>query len=209
MCRVMAADKRDFLFRFIPQTVRKNLLLDDEAVYSTTDQVTARRMCDELVKFIPPHNTVVDATACVGGLTYTLTSVFRKVIAIEIDAIKYQYLKSNMDLLCVSDSVECVHGDALDVCKGLDVAAIIIDPPWGGPQYKKEQSIRLRLGNKDIAEVCLQFFNENPQVTIIGLKVPTNFDEGAFKEEILPHKVIHKAHLRKMHVIIIAKKVTE
>jgi predicted RNA methylase len=203
----MMVDKRDFLFRFVPQAIRACLQLDEEALYSTTDQVTARKICDELGKFVPCGATVVDATACIGGLTYTLTNAFTKVIAIEIDPNRYSYLCNNMELLSVSSAVTCILGDALTACKNLNAAAIIIDPPWGGPEYKNMETMRLQLGGLDLADVCIRMYLDNPAVQVIAVKVPVNFDEECFRQSIEPHgiHIVHKARLRKMCLLIMTR----
>lgn len=199
-------DKRDFLFRFVPQNIRHELYIDDEAFYSTTDQVTARKICEELTKFVPREATVVDATACIGGMTYTLTNYFRKVIAVEIDDVRFKYLQTNMQLLSVSDVVECVKGDALDVCQKLQATAVILDPPWGGPDYKNAPSVSLCLSGRDLGDVCVFLYHTNPQLKILALKVPVNFDESSFKARIEPmYKIIQKTKLRKMYLIIVAR----
>lgn len=177
--------------------------MDDEAMYSTTDQVTARKMCDELSKFIPQTASIIDATACIGGLTYSLTNVFRRVIAIEIDKTRFDYLVSNMALLGVSSAVNCVHGDAMQVCVGLDASAIVIDPPWGGPEYKNMPNISLKLGNIGLADVCSSLFKNNPMVLIIAIKVPTNFDDTSLASDT--YAIINKARLRKMNIIIVQR----
>lgn len=199
------ADKRDFLFRFVPQATRRQLLMDEEAMYSTTDQVTARKLCDELSKLVPQTATVIDATACVGGLTYSLTNVFRHVIAVEIDDLRYNYLKFNMELLGVGAAVQCVHGDAINVCVGLNASAIIIDPPWGGPEYKNIPNISLKLGDIALADVCMILFRNNPLVQVVAIKVPTNFDDASLICKKETYTIINKARLRKMSIIIVQR----
>lgn len=199
-------DKKDFLFRFVPQAIRKKILMDEEALYSTTDQVTARKICDELSRFVPSTATVIDATACIGGLTYSLTHVFKRVIAIEIDETRFGYLETNMGLLGVKGLVLCVHGDALTVCSNLDAEAIIIDPPWGGPEYKNVASLNLKLGNVDIYDVCVMLYDKNPVVKFIAIKVPVNFDDELFCQKLgSTSKLVHKAKLRKMCILIVQR----
>lgn len=204
----MSCDKRDFLFRFVPQPLRTKLKLDDEAQYSTTDQVTAKKICDELCKFVPTSATVIDATACIGGLTYTMANVFHRVVAIEQDPVKFSYLEHNMDILNVAGAVQCLQGDALDVAKAQAATAIIIDPPWGGPQYKHMPFLRLMLGNMDVASACDLLFINNPCVVYIAVKVPINFDEERFVGMIVSHQhsLIHRVRLRKMCLLIVKRK---
>jgi predicted RNA methylase len=203
----MDGDKRDFLFRFVNPSLRYEIQVDDEAIYSTTDQMTARKICDMIVHYVGKHVTVVDATACIGGLTYSLAMIFNKVIAIEIDPQRYSYLCNNMKLLQVSDRVQCVEGDALKVCNNLEATVIVLDPPWGGPEYKNNALVHLTMNDMNISEVCMFLFKNNPLVTMIALKVPLNFDDETFKKciEIEGYAVMQKAKLRKMYLVIITR----
>ena len=204
---IIQQDKRDFLFRFVPQTLRYSILIDEEAMYSTTDQVTSRKICDEIVKFAGCNATVVDATSCIGGLTYALACVFNKVIAIEMDDLRFKFLQENMRLLQVSDKVTCYKGDALHICDKLEASVIVVDPPWGGPEYKLTPSVQLTLGGRDISDVCIILLKNNPSVHAVALKVPINFDEVSFKTcvESVGHTIAQKAKLRKMYLFIITR----
>ena len=200
-------DKRDFLFRFVPQAIRHSIRVDDEAMYSTTDQVTSRKICDEISRITGSNKTVVDATACIGGLTYSMACVFDKVIAIELDELRFTYLQDNMKLLQVSDKVVCLHGDALRLCDQIDASVVMLDPPWGGPEYKNTPSVNLTLGGLTISEVCILMFKQNPKVHVVALKVPLNFDEATFKTciEIQGHTLAQRAKLRKMYLFVIKR----
>jgi tRNA G37 N-methylase Trm5 len=205
--RVQIVDKRDFLFRFVSPAIRYNILVDEEAMYSTTDQVTSRKICDEISRFTGNQATIVDATACVGGLTYTMAGIFHKVIAIELDPTRFEYLQENMKLLQVSDKVECLHGDALELCKQLEAAVIVLDPPWGGPEYKNSPLVNLTLNDINISDVCIHMFKNNKAISFVAIKVPTNFDDVTFKNciEREGYALVQKAKLRKMYLLIVKR----
>jgi len=133
-------DKRDFLFRFIPLEKRKELLLDDEAFYSVTDQYTADKISKDILKNIPNIKVVTDGTACVGGNTYSFSKYFEKVHAVEIDPLRCSYLRKNLELLDVGNTD--VHlGSILETCPQLHQDMLFLDPPWGGPNYKSKKKI--------------------------------------------------------------------
>lgn len=197
--------KRDFLFRGIQTAIRDTLLLDKESLYSTTDQLTAEKIATELRQFLPKTATVTDATACIGGSTRAFAHMFDKVNAVEIDPVRYDYLKHNLFVLrCdIVSNIACINGDALVECKRMPGGqdAIFIDPPWGGPEYKNKDRVTLYLSGVPLAEACREFAK---YARYIVLKVPVNFDETAFLSSTMDIlTLVHKnASLRKMHLLI-------
>jgi 16S rRNA G966 N2-methylase RsmD len=95
----MTTEKKDFLFRFVNPDIRKKIKLDEEALYSTTDQVTADKITRDILNYIPKSSTITDATACIGGSAYSFAQQFSNVIAIENNKERYELLKHNMNIL--------------------------------------------------------------------------------------------------------------
>lgn len=193
-------DKRDFLFRFIPAEVRSRLLLDNEALYSVTDQYTANKISKYIKRNIPDINTLMDGTACIGGNTFSFTKFFSDVVAVEIDPTRYAYLCHNMRML-ESKNVTIYNGSVLDVCKYGVQDMIFIDPPWGGPNYKCKYRINLYLGNTELSVVCRSLA---PYTKYIAIKVPTNFDTDTFNIRTcgILKLLFRNTDLRKMHLLI-------
>lgn len=198
----MNKNKKDFLFRFVPIDIRNQLLIDDEGMYSTTDQVTANKITKEISKFVNKEAIITDATACIGGSSYSFSKYFNKVYAIEINDIRYDYLYKNIKLLDC-DNVVCIKGDALIECLKLKQDIIFIDPPWGGPEYKKLSSVDLFISSFPLYKVCNDFVSVCKYIVI---KVPMNFNEENFINNIKNNfKLIYKnTHLRKMHLLILS-----
>ena len=195
-------DKKDFLFRFVPGVQRAKIQLDDEALYSTTDQLTADKISRNLCKLFSSIDNIIitDATACIGGSAYSLSKCFPRVNAIELDESRYRLLVHNIKLLGASNVI-CSQGDAVELCKTFQQDMIFIDPPWGGPEYKTRQRVTLELSNKNISQVCIELA---PFTKYIALKVPTNFDEIRFHEETkeILVNVLRDIHLRKMNLLV-------
>jgi 16S rRNA G966 N2-methylase RsmD len=196
----MAPEKRDFLFRFVSPSKRERLRFDDASLYSTTDQLTADKITKDLLRFVPPTATVTDATACVGGSTFSLSRSFAKVQAIEVDPLRFEHLEHNMEVLGASN-VRCILGDVLDICPMLRQDVVFLDPPWGGPEYKTMLKVSLHLSSMPLHEICRRIA---PCTPLLAIKVPTNFDEEAFIENTKTFMVLlHKnTQLRKMHLLI-------
>ena len=150
---------------------------------------------------IPQSATVTDATACIGGSSLSLSKVFTNVNAVELDETRYTYLKHNMEALSLSN-VHCFHGDALHICPTLEQDLIFLYPPWGGPEYKTQVKVSLKLSDLDLADVCIMLASHTQYIAI---KVPVNFDENKFLQATHEHLTLeHKnTQLRKMHLLIL------
>ena len=55
------------------------------------------------------------------------------------------------------------------------------DPPWGGPDYKNEATIRLKLSDKSLLDIvkAAKKFNSN---SFVSFKLPYNYDLTEFSE---------------------------
>ena len=196
--------KRDFLFRFVQQNIRTSIKMDEESLYSTTDQLTADRISKDILKFIPSTSTITDATACIGGTAYSFSQYFDKVNAIEIDTLRYSLLVNNLNILLKNidkNNITCFNDDSLIICKKIQQHVIFIDPPWGGPDYKQNPKLSLYLSNNELSDVCKELFIYTDYIVI---KVPTNFDENTFINKTFSFlDLVHKnVTLRKMHLLI-------
>ena len=222
--------KRDFLFKYVPAPQRTLLKLDEEAAYSVTDQVTADRMTQDLVRVLGPgvakSATLCDATACIGGNAMSFARAFKHVVAIESDSTRFAYLQHNLQVMGFHN-VHCVHGDSVKEVswnhamvptvgskglKGSRVAlkgrsnaplydVIFIDPPWGGPDYKTQSLVSLELSNVPLADLCKEWA---PFSRYIAIKTPTNFDKETFTAATAGVlELVHRnVMLRKIHFYI-------
>jgi len=194
-------EKRDFLFRFVDASVRSRILLDEEALYSTTDQVTADKITKDIAKYVELDEIITDATACAGGNTYSFAQVFRNVLAFEKDPLRSKLLKHNMTVLGVSNNVTIKCGDANQLCQLQTQKLIFIDPPWGGPDYKRNPNIELYMSDVPLWKFCKSV---SPFTKYVAVKAPTNFNEVKFINDTKSFmQLIHKnVQLRKMHFYV-------
>jgi 16S rRNA G966 N2-methylase RsmD len=213
--------KRDFLFKYVPAPQRSLLKLDEEAAYSVTDQVTADRMTQDLVRVLGPgvakSATLCDATACIGGNAMSFARAFKHVVAIESDTTRFAYLQHNLHVLGFHN-VHCVHGDSVKevswnhstgsrlALRSLRSKAplydvIFIDPPWGGPDYKTQTLVSLELSNVPLADLCKEWA---PHTRYIAIKTPTNFDKETFTAATAGVlELVHRnVMLRKIHFYV-------
>jgi predicted RNA methylase len=150
--------------------------------------------------YVDEDAIITDGTACVGGNTSSFAKVFQNVNAIEIDPSRFSYLKNNMSVLGL-DHVSCQCGDVYDICQTSYQDVLFLDPPWGGPEYKQNQNIKLYLSNRELSEVCIDL---SLYCKYIALKVPMNFKPDIFDHSVknVLERVHYNTYLRKMHLII-------
>ncbi len=190
----------DFLFRRVEPEKRSQLLADDVALYSVTDQLTADEITADIAAFVPEYAILTDATACVGGNTYSFAQYFQKVQAFEMCETRFQMLRHNLNVLGM-ENVVFFQGDAAELCLRYTQDIVFLDPPWGGPGYKRSTKIILYLSGMHLAEFCSKIAGATK---FIALKVPTNFDETDFMVRTAGFLKLRKKNstLRKMYLYI-------
>ena len=182
---------------------RKNMLLDDVAIYSVTDARTADRITKTALA-LPggPHREVCDGCACVGGNVISFARALRKggrVTGIEFDETRCEFLKHNVAAAGVP--AEVLRGDVARATADEDsddgagwacrsavrrADLLFLDPPWGGPDVARRPagSVRLGLGGVDVGELCRRVAGAGFRARHVLLKLPPNYDV-AFLEETL------------------------
>lgn len=107
--------------------------LDRESWFSVTPEKVAiytamRCQCD----------VIIDAFCGAGGNTIQFAKTCERVIAIDIDEKKIEMAKHNATIYGVADRIEFIVGDYFKLAKTLKADVVFLSPPWGGPQYLKE-----------------------------------------------------------------------
>lgn len=64
-------------------------------------------------------------------------------IAIDIDPAKIELARNNARVYGVSDRIEFIVGDFLKLAPKLIADVVFLSPPWGGPEYVKEETFDL------------------------------------------------------------------
>ena len=206
--------KSNFFFSRYPPEIRKKIMYDDEALFSVTDSRSADKITEILSKLdgISNSSVITDMTACVGGNSISFSDKFRKVNSIELDDKRYELLKYNIHNVLGINNVDFYNGNGIDLIINNQTHQDIIfmDPPWGGTNYQKSNTLRLYLSNSsginyDMGELTLMLLRK---AKYVALKVPVNFDMDYFREVVNKnaHIVSEISSLRKMKLIIVGKK---
>jgi 16S rRNA G966 N2-methylase RsmD len=168
---------------------KSKLHMTNVGVYS----VSGKKAAELLAKIININMknqkkiTVTDGTGNVGSDTLMLAIYFDKVNSIELNETNYKALKNNVDVYGFKN-VSVYNGDMLQIIENLNQDVIYVDPPWGGPDYKKHTQLKLYMGKYELSEVYLKFKHKSK---LFIFKVPYNYDVNNFikKTEVNTMKI--------------------
>ena len=198
--------KVGFFFQNIPQEQRAKIKLDQEALYSVTDSISADKMTLIIGQLpgITRSSIITDLTSCVGGNVISFARYFKKVRAIELDPLRFKLLQHNVNaILGPKAPVEFINGDAIIEATKHKQDILYMDPPWGGSDYMTQvvgNTLPLYLSGHDIGELCESTFKNHARHVVI--KAPVNFDINKFRNSVsVPVKVLHD--FRKMILILL------
>lgn len=144
-----------------------------ESIYSITKHRDADKISRRIKKLFNPM-VVTDATANVGGNTISFSKHFKKVNAVECNNTTCKALKNNIESYGLKNvTVYCDSYINLKLVQDV----VFIDPPWGGPDYKKYKKLMLYLGDQPINKII-----DNIDCNV-ALKCPRNFDFGSLSRK--------------------------
>lgn len=200
------------IFPYIKDKKKLNKLkIDDSSVKFITYREIASKISSILINYLNKINKTVDdifitdATAGVGGNTISFAINFGFITAIELDDLRCNYLKNNLEIYELKN-VKIICGDAIEELKNIDKQDIVfIDPPWGGINYKISKNLRLKLSEKSIEELCNELLNSNDykmNPKIIVLKLPINYDFDYLYSNMKNMEII-LYKLKKMYLCIV------
>ena len=193
-------DKRDFFFSDYSRSIRKELRMDKVASYSVTDMHSAAKISKFIQNQAPTALSITDGTACIGGNVISFATYFKHVTAIEFDKTRYEMLVHNLKVL-KRTNVKCLIGDYTTMITTLQQDIVFLDPPWGGPKYKKgREKLTLTLGNVLLHDICETL--KRMGTWMVVLKLPLNCNLDGLVYETTGKVSIHR-HFRKMLLVTV------
>ena len=155
------------------------LKYDKEGLWSITMPNDAKIISDIILKEIGYNKIIFDGTAGIGGNTLSFSKTFKKVISIELDKNRFDILKNNINIYNYNNII--LYNDNCFNLLNLECDVYFFDPPWGGPNYKKINKLKVKLSNKSLYDIIMYIKNNNIQLTTINnkkifFKIPTNYD---------------------------------
>ena len=153
-----------------------NIKINDDSYYSITSYNDANYICNLIYKIYKTKNIIItDSTANIGGNTISFGLFnFKFINSIEIDELCSRYLIHNINCYNLKN-IRVQNINYLDVYLNLYQDVVFLDPPWGGPEYKKKQNLDLYLDNINIITIIDNLFSNTLTSSII-LKAPFNYN---------------------------------
>jgi 16S rRNA G966 N2-methylase RsmD len=195
-----------------------NFKIVPESVYSSELPFHINNWVNILQKNVKNINinnkiTCLNMTANVGSFDINIVNNFKNlhITAIELDKCTYKALKYNIKEFKMTKNIKSYNTDSLTYLQNLNSDKsfdfIYIDPPWGGPEYKKEIDLKLSLSDIDIHDIIDDIFNKNITDTVF-LKGPTNFKYKSenYNIDTVPFYTPNKKRIS-YYVYIIKKKI--
>lgn len=196
------------LFPFLEDKMLINKLkIDEDSIYYISIRDHATKITNIIIYHLTLLNInastsiITDATAGVGGNTLSFSPVFKKVYAIEIDNLRSNYLKNNINVYNFTN-VYVINDNCINILPNIkDHNIVFIDPPWGGRNYKKYTNLKLMLSNVSLDTICLNVL-KNSNVKLVVLKLPFNYDLFDFYYKLKDY-TIYMYDLYKMIILVI------
>ena len=144
--------------------------IPDKYTIMYTFHSQAEQINNIIKKFISKESTITDATACIGGNSMLFCRDFKYSNLVEMDYSTALILKNNTKKFL---NKTIYYSDYHNLKFVLKQDIIFFDPPWGGKDYKRSNSIDLFLGSENILDIIDSLYNN---CRLICLKAPINFN---------------------------------
>ena len=182
---------------------KKKFKIDNVGLFSFTSAKIAEELCENIITLFPEKYPIhiTDATASVGGNTipFILIENFNLVNSIELDKIRFDMLKHNINIKkdLIKGNVHLYNDSYLNIKNNLKEDIIFIDPPWGGPDYYKQDTLRLFLDGIPLDKIINSLFTDKSRLKYVLIKTPKNFDINDFIIHVLNTLLIEKIEFSK------------
>tara|TARA_B110000908_G_C10239859_1_gene445439 strand:+ start:1334 stop:2068 length:735 start_codon:yes stop_codon:yes gene_type:complete len=174
------------IFEMFPNKIGVNrglLQINKVGIFSLTKPDSAQHIVDIIKQYIDPKKSImINATSGIGGEIINHYDKFKFIYGYELSPIQFKLLKNNVSVYKI-DNVKLFNLDYTQNINKQKGGVVIIDPPWGGLNYKEHKSLELKLGNYTMAELV-----EMIDTKLILLKLPINHDLTKF-HNFKVHKV--------------------
>lgn len=181
--QIVEKDKK-FIDKMFPSVngVNKNLLkVTNEGVYSMSGINGSAFMADIIIKHMGTRDIIItDGTGNNGSETIIYSLLFREVNSIEMDDVNFDALSNNVKTYNLKN-VNLIKGDTTIELGKTKQDVIVIDAPWGGPDYKKYPNVKLFMGGIELADIVNKYMGHTK---LFVLKVPKNYDFNNFIKNI-------------------------
>lgn len=158
--------------RLFPSIDNGTFIYDEEGEYSITHPQDAKNITHNIHEIVKTKNIhIADMTGGVGGNTISFMLTFKKTTGFELDYNRFNMLKNNVSQYDHENDLILINDDSLKyINNNYDV--YFFDPPWGGPKYKKETTIKLYMSGIELKEIIKKIDTNK----LVVIKIPFNYN---------------------------------
>ncbi len=205
-------ERKKLLFPPIDKKKFDKLLIDADSLH----YITYHKHADEISQLISDQLnkkgydskklTIVDLTAGVGGNVLSFAKYFKNVVGIELIKERAEYCQNNV-MLYNFNNVKVINGNSVEIIQTIKTPekydVFFIDPPWGGSSYKEHLKLTLFLGDMSIEKVSEIISKEVPNVLLVVLKLPLNYDIEYIEKKLSHIFKIEYYRFKKMLIVFL------
>lgn len=164
------------MFPSLSDVDKGELMINKTGLYSMTKPEAAEKILEVLREYIDTDKcTIVNATCGIGGDLINMCKHFKKTYGYEISNMQFTILENNVKVYGFDDSVELFNDDYTKHINREHCDVVMIDPPWGGLNYKELKFNDTTLGPYTMDEIITKIF-DGSETSLIVLKLPKNQD---------------------------------
>lgn len=165
------------IFPSLNDDLKTKLKYDTEGLWSITLPEDAEDISKIVKNELGEDKVILDGTSGLGGNVISFSRYFKKVIAVEQNKERFELLKNNVEIYGLKN-VELVNDNCINYITN-EYDGYFFDPPWGGPDYKNNKLIKIKLGNYSLKDIINMIKEKNKKT--IFIKLPENYDFDEFK----------------------------
>jgi len=157
-------DRRHFLFSRFDEGIQ----IDEEGLYSVKPESSALDIASRTA-----GDVVLDAFCGVGGSAIGFARAGKQVITTDLSETRLKMAADNASIYEVRDNIRFELVDAMEAVKNMAYDTVYLDPPWGGPEYIKQEYFSFAAFDPNPRPLILAALARSKSVV---LTVPLNFD---------------------------------
>ena len=172
---------------------RGMLMVNKIGLYSMTKRAEAEMVVRIIGTTVDLRESVLlDVTAGIGGFVVNMYDRFKHVYGYEINPTQFQILTHNCAVYGIQNHTLYNEDYTVAINRETHPNLIcVVDPPWGGLDYKKHKKLNLVLG-----QYTMDMLARMIRCRVLLLKLPANHDLDIFSE----HQ--HKVHRVGNHIYV-------
>jgi|688.fasta_scaffold640595_2 16S rRNA G966 N2-methylase RsmD len=170
------------LSKLFPLVDYSKIKYDNEGLYSITHPNDADKISKLLISLYESYKSlsILDGTGGIGGNTISFGKHFTNVTSIELNNDRCEMLENNVKIFDLSNVTVVNTNSVKYMYENLSKYDIFFfDPPWGGPDYKKQTNLRLKMDSLDL-DVIIDNISNKVSNKLIVFKLPFNYDFEQF-----------------------------